>query len=272
MNLRPPRGVLWDNNFAATISATAPGTTITASGSTNTKGSWTQLFSSTAGEVVGMNISITNNTTASSAVTMLLDIGIGGAGSEVVKVENLLMSLSSLAGAPMGTLYIPIRIPKGTRIAARCQSNTASKTTSLLISLEYAGDYPSNWAADGATTIGADTTTSTGLLHATGSSGTFSAWTNIGSTTGRILQAIRPMVGVGSDSVMSNHIGYIEIGVSSTAYARWMFQATTSEQTGPVYPDRFLYRQIPSGTQLQIRATVHTTADADLGFAILGLY
>lgn len=271
MQHRRPGSSLWAHNLAATVSTSTSGTTITASGSINTKGSWTQLYSSTAANVVGMTLCPLANTTASSAVTMLIDIGIGGAGSEVVKIPNLIIH-NQVGNSTIGASHIPIFIPKGTRIAARCQSNTASKTASLICLLEYEGDHPAYWAAAGVETIGADTTTSTGLLLTTGAGSTFSSWTNIGSTTTRVLHAIKPFVGVGSDSTMNNRLGYIEVGINSTTYSRWVFQTTASESAGLVFPDRFFYRTIPSGSQLQVRAVVDTSADTDIGVQVLGLY
>ncbi len=104
---------------AVTGSSTA--TTITASGTANVMGSWTQLIASTSKRAVAIIISLAWG----SGVDMLVDIGTGGSGSEVVLLPYLLHA----GNGPRLTHYtFMIEIPSGTRIAARCQSPTASAT------------------------------------------------------------------------------------------------------------------------------------------------
>jgi hypothetical protein len=111
----------------------AIGTTITASGSINTKGSYVQLVASTAKDYCGFYI-IPDCNSVSTATHLLIDIAIGGAGSELVIVPNWWQ-------APlldkMRASFIPIRIPSGTRIAARSQSATASQQIGLSLQAAY---------------------------------------------------------------------------------------------------------------------------------------
>ena len=55
----------------------------------------------------------------------LIDIGTGAAASEVVVIEDILYQHSTLE---LGSLWFPIHvsIPSGTRISARCQSDTTN--------------------------------------------------------------------------------------------------------------------------------------------------
>jgi hypothetical protein len=106
------------------------GTTITASGSTNTKGSYSELVAATSRDYMGFFI----GTTGASATTKhhLLDIAIGAAGSEVVILSNLYILTTAMWSA-VPTFFLPINIPAGTRISARVQSATASSAFGLTL-------------------------------------------------------------------------------------------------------------------------------------------
>ena len=81
---------------ASTVSGTSGPVTITAGGSANTKGSWTQLIASTSKKVIGLAIGFMSPT---SAGKFLIDIGTGGAGSEVVLAPDLFYYSINLHGS-----------------------------------------------------------------------------------------------------------------------------------------------------------------------------
>ncbi len=110
------------------VTGSSTGTTITASGTANTKGSWTQLIASTSKRAVAITVSLAWG----MGVDMLVDVGTGAAGSEVVLLPNL---LHPAAGPRLTHFVFMIQIPSGTRVAARCQSPTASATDVAVIYL-----------------------------------------------------------------------------------------------------------------------------------------
>jgi hypothetical protein len=109
------------------------GTVITAAGSTNTKGSYTQLVASTAKDYAGLFI-IPDVGATSTATGLLLDIAIGAGGSEQIIIPNWYQHpfLDKMASG-----FVPVRIPAGTRVAVRCQSATASQTIGISLQAAY---------------------------------------------------------------------------------------------------------------------------------------
>lgn len=94
--------------------------------SINTKGSWTTLISSTTYSGAWLLITLVNPNNLDS---FLVDIGIGGAGAEQVIIPDLNTDNQSLA-APCNRFYLfPIAIPAGTRISARCASDSSAADT-----------------------------------------------------------------------------------------------------------------------------------------------
>ncbi|HLY53942.1 MAG TPA: hypothetical protein VKS60_00210 [Stellaceae bacterium] len=113
------------------ITSGITGQSIDAGGTANTKGSWTQLASSTAYDIEGFFICWSNAgfTAQASASEFLVDVGVGASGSEVVILPNL--SLADAYGNTTNALSGPNhifwrKIPAGTRLAARCQCGATS--------------------------------------------------------------------------------------------------------------------------------------------------
>lgn len=111
-------------------SATILGTAVDAGGSANTKGAYAQIISSTVADIAGIFVIFDNQNNgsgSSNASTLLIDIAVGGAGSEVVIVPNIVLSVFLAGSAAIfgGFMpYMPVQIPAGSRIAMRCQSST----------------------------------------------------------------------------------------------------------------------------------------------------
>lgn len=111
-------------------SATILGTSVDPGGTANTKGVYSQITSSTVADIAGIFVTFDAQNTSSgssNASTSLIDIAVGGAGSEIVIVPNILLSVfaggsATQFGAAMP--YMPIQIPAGSRLAVRSQSST----------------------------------------------------------------------------------------------------------------------------------------------------
>ncbi len=113
---------------AGAVTGSSTATTITASGTANVMGSWTQVIASTTKRAVAIGVSLAWG----SGVDVLVDVGTGASGAEVVLLPTLLHA----GNGPRGTWYIfVIEVPAGTRIAARCQSSTGSATDKIAIHL-----------------------------------------------------------------------------------------------------------------------------------------
>jgi len=110
--------------------STSQGTAVTPSATANTYGSYTQLIASTARDYVGLMYSgDVHTTTFGSNLLYTFEIAIGGSGSEQIIIGSSWFYATSGGNACQDVIgwFIPVTIPSGTRIAAHCKCNGASK-------------------------------------------------------------------------------------------------------------------------------------------------
>ena len=164
------------------------GTTVTASGSVNTMGSWASVLSgaSVTEDVWGILINI-NSVGASGVNTAgLIDIGIDEAGgtSFTTKIPYLIAGNASTYTVGGGVYYyFPLFIKAGSSIGARFQNVTASRTARVWVTLYGAPARPETTRVGQvveAIGINAGTSTGTAVTAGTTSPG---SWTSIGSLT-----------------------------------------------------------------------------------------
>lgn len=184
-------------------SGTASGVSVAAAGTANTKGSWTTIVASTAFDYDLVNVVGWAANSGNVANQYAFDIGVGAAASEVVVIPNLMVY--ELAGGPyIGAksfdAQVPVSIPAGSRIAARCQSTTASKAMRVWVDgLRMGGVLPGGLTplqSQEWITYGVSTVSTAGTYVACSASGTpftWGSWTQIGTTT-KAHQYIMPVV------------------------------------------------------------------------------
>lgn len=110
--------------YGANLSTTR-GTAITAGANYNTKGSWVAVCSSLDIAIKGFFLAFGNGPTTGTQ-DYLIDIAVGGAGSEQILINNYIQSSSpgiSYNFAHNLSPFFPIPLPAGSRIALRTQSN-----------------------------------------------------------------------------------------------------------------------------------------------------
>jgi hypothetical protein len=105
----------------------AKGVVLATPGSTNVKGAWTELVASTPVALSALAIQVGGNSDLSiNSGSLLVDIGIGGVGSETVLLGDLMLTMVSteqvIARSPMA---YSLDIPAGSRLSARCQYSTS---------------------------------------------------------------------------------------------------------------------------------------------------
>jgi hypothetical protein len=91
------------------------------SGASNAKGAYTQLIAATAYPAAWILVSMPRT----GAGDYLMDIAVGGAGSEQVVLPNLPLSIQAANVGGTSTYLFPLHVPAGSRIAARGQNSTA---------------------------------------------------------------------------------------------------------------------------------------------------
>lgn len=250
----------WQHNLPATPSTSAYGTTLTAHGTSHTKGSWASIIDPVAFDCIGFFIYVGTTFTVTTRTDLLVDIGIGptGGGSEQVILSNLIggwrHGSAATGNFPMG-IYFPIGIPKGVRVSGRCQALISADTVLVTMFLIQGLSGHLHQACAGADDYGVSTASSGGTSHTAGASGSESSFADIGSTLSKNYRgAIVIPQGTMTDTI-SNALAYHwELGLGSTTLAEWWYYITTDEfMVGP-YPSVPVMTDLPVGSQLQVRA------------------
>jgi hypothetical protein len=242
---------------AGTVNLAGPnGVVLTAGAVANTKGAWATLHPAVPFEVVGLHIIAQNGGSQSGATNTrsLIDIGIGEAGSETVVIPNILSSFQSYyTYATMGSMYVPIRIPKGSRISARAQCSFASQrirvhvfVTASDFNIEGVYTVVNDYGTVLATTTGTYTTS---LQNAKG------AWYELVTTT---TYPVRSVVVMTAQPEAAVRRWLIDIGMGAAGSERVVIpdiakgSALTHRMTEPHWAGPFPVH-IPAGVRLAAR-------------------
>lgn len=252
----------WETSLTASA---RNGTTVTASGTAHTKGSYTSLIDPTSrpsyGVVVRGNLVGATNTNTS----MLLDLAYGptGGGNEQVVLPNLNMgaAIGSSTDGHAKIWFFPCYIPSGTRVSARCQAVVVSDTISVCVWLLQNPLYP--FVGGAVYDYGKDEANSRGTSVTPGN-GAFGSWTEIlqsvGGTSGLIRDHRFWHVGYDQlgDTSIANNTLLIEVGLGpdssnvTTIHTNSFTQNSTENIWGPaiIIPT---YAPAKAGTKLWAR-------------------
>lgn len=115
-----------------TVPASTSLSVVTANAVASTKGTYTQLIASTTREYRGL--AVTTNV-GSAAARFGVDIAVGAAAAEQVIIPDfhVINSVGSARQNPTQPVFIPCRIPAGTRLSARCASSTGAATIGVAV-------------------------------------------------------------------------------------------------------------------------------------------
>jgi len=257
---------------AGVVSGISSGTVITAGGTANTKGSYAQLIASTSFHAKSILFHCGNADT--NFVKLLIDIAVGAASSEQNIVENFYLD-STRINSGIQSIWMPLEIPKSSRIAVRTQSSTASQTCEIVI---YLFGYSMIGGAEfqRATSYGADLSTSTGVQVDPG--GTFhvkGAWSEIISSSTRDIRWM--IISTGDhDASMVPDGWLLDIGVGGAGSEQvivpdlYLRGETSPDILFPTFMS--MPMQIPSGTRIAARAqsSENQADDRVFDIAILG--
>lgn len=264
-----PEGAITERNSLAICSR----------GTANAKGSYVQVVASTAFAYDALLVQIFQDSASGGAQCFLLDISIGGAGSEVVVVPNLLLDSMRNTGTADVSLYIPLQIPAGSRIAARCQEAGGAGTRNACVQVTgVAGGWNNIRPCAGSViAYGVDTGTTNGTLVDQGASAnTFGSWAQLTSGTSQDHRWLGLCLGFDKQTVAPSQAnGELEIGIGSAgsevAIAKHSF-AVQSFATAVRPSCLGIFVQIPTGTRLAARfkSTAAAAADRHLTAALYG--
>lgn len=233
----------------------------------HTKGNYVELVSSTSFDWKGFALLMQSDVSGAGPTTSLTDIAIGGAGSEVDLLSNVMTSpvVSTITlFSTLAVQYIPIGIPAGTRISARGQDQSASSLNTYVGLVGFAGGFPSTPVLGRATTLGANTTTTRGVaVTSGGSSNAKGNWAEITASTSF---AIKYLIVMGA-----RQLGNFSVDIGIGAAAAEVI----------IVPDVFINTyvpmtncwpvSIPAGTRLSARCSFLGGSGQTLDVTLIGI-
>lgn len=245
-------------------------TTITSNVSANTKGSWTEIVSSTDFAASGMDLMIS---VIDGDRSFLFDIGIGSGGSESVVVPNI-PACGRSTREITSLVYYPLFIPSGARISARCQDSIGGGDMLFAICLRSTGTY--NPPFDKSATYGAITATSLGttIVPALNSKG---SWVEI--TSGTNFASRYMIVCWSADSNTEHGDLFLDIGIggsgSEIVFVPNVFNGSMGGTLDRMYqPHVGIPVTIPGNTRIACRAQYKgdsgMTDDVEIIIVLLG--
>ncbi|MDY6960304.1 MAG: hypothetical protein SV862_00175 [Pseudomonadota bacterium] len=171
------------------------------------------------------------------------------------------------SGAPSGCYDLPIWIPAGASIGAMArQAMPSAAQTFKVFAQAFGGNRnpASWWCGQRVSTIGVDASRSTGQSHTPGNSGSFSSWANLGSPLGQACGALQFMSGgeFAFNGTWSEVFYQMEFGVAGNIIGPPLMRLITNQERGWWAPQGPIFKSLPAGTQLQVRGTGSTTAQA----------
>lgn len=228
-------------------------------GAANAKGAYVQIKASTGFQYNAIQVQL--DTDGGGGQTFLVDIAFGGAGSEVVIIPNILIDSARAVHQNMVDLIIPIQIPAGTRLAARCQEVGGAGTRDVIVTLigrAGGANYPQP-SGGLIVNYGAITASTNGVLVDSGAvANAYGAWTEISAATSRDHSGIIAVLGSNKQTstlVDTNYFFQIGVGGSGSEVAIAEFASATSSALNRFHVNTFdVAAQIPSGTRLAMRA------------------
>jgi hypothetical protein len=261
------------SNSTAAVDAqftTTTGTTITASATPHSLGTITEIIASTTFESEWVEISVHGVAVSATLTDALLNIYIGAGGSEVLLIDSL-----SVGWCPVistndhpNRYWLPLRIPRGTRISAALRALVVSETIEVVV--RYGTANGAHWSGTGVETLGEVTASSRGTSVT--SSGTAPAWTSMG-TSGRAYKYIHLGIQGSNDTTAINAqfawlIGSGSVAIPGLAWLGSLINASEYHVFGRLGT----WCDIASGTALQVKAWHHQVPSGVIYATLHGVY
>lgn len=241
---------------------------ITAHASANTKGSYVDVIAATLFAASGILIHANN---ASGSSDFLLDLAIGSAGNEQIIWANIIFCRSSQTRVQYA--YVPLSIPAGVRLSARCQATTGGAIMTFGVTL-IAASALSPAALNNVTTYGAATGDSGGASIDPGAvAHTKGAYTEISSGIANPIKWLVVGIGNQANTARTGALWLVDIAIGAAAAEQVVVpnlplfanSAVDCMEPGLVC----LPCDIPAGTRVAVRAQCSITDATDRLFDIV---
>ncbi len=234
--------------FESSVSGAFVGATVTAHATNNTKGNYTQLIASTRFNAIGIIVKCS----PAVGAHYLFDIAVGAAASEQVVIPNAYFHNYSV--------FIPLKVPAGSRISCRSQCSTGGSTATVFCVM--VGGTPDISIEE--VTHGNSTTTSTGPLVTSPASGVGAYVQIVATTPFHISGMIMTPSNLGA-----GNIWIFDIGVGAGGSEQLVGQTFGSRDNE--FAQHIIPLDIPAGSRIAIRGGCGTnTATTNVGFTFIG--
>jgi hypothetical protein len=267
------RGLANSVSIGASYAAYNPiGTVLTPGGTAGTKGAWAQIGSATTSDAALLVVKLSVGFVTSSAKVATFDIGIGASGSQVVLINNVVLSGYGSYSADLKVLPIPLQLPSGTAIWARCSVDsvaTGGSYESASVSTFDAGQT-NLLAFQAIDTIGFVAGTSGGTA-VSGTSGSKGSYVQLISATTEDYYGL-----IINYDCQGNQLGYFlsDVSVGSSGNEKIIIadDVTNLTQAGQITHSCLYDVFIPAGTRISARAATNAGSSSNIGVSLLGIY
>ena len=243
---------------------------ITAHASANTKGAWQEFIASAPHQIDALQIAFHDS---NQNADWLIDIGVGASSSEVVLIENLVVSQQNTYSGvmhryPLSIVNLPISIPAGSRVSLRGQATAGNATTYPQMQALYGGGFLGSRSGSKYKTYGADTSDSGGVsIDPGGSANTKGSWTQIIASC-EAMKGFLLKFGNQTNSARSLAFWQVDLGIGAEGSEQVIVSdihlaaGTGLDLVGP-QETAFFNISIPSGTRIAVRAMCDITDATD---------
>ncbi len=242
------------------------GAVVTSSATADAKGSWIELDSGTTQEINSITVSIPSLVTVTTGNDIIIDIALGGAGSEEVIAQNINVTYGSSSSFAGRFLCLPIGIPLGSRVSVRSQSSIASQSCTVAIS-GTVGSFTSSSPFSFSESLGMDLANTRAHEYDPGAvANTKGAWSEIEASLADTYAGFSLLLSGNQNGSATDQTGLIDIGIGSAGNeeviaANIPFKVGSSELLG-IAP--CFYRVVlPKGQRLAVRAQSTNTNSSD---------
>ena len=229
------------------------------------KGAWAECIASLDAETYGLLICINSNSASAASRNSVVDIGIGGAGSEIVLIPNLIAGNASPYNILASGLwyYFPVAIPAGTRIAARAQGTVTTAFRVFIQAMQRALQPSMVKTAAYVEAVGMSVPTGTAVKSGTTADG---AWTLLGTTSQRCWFWQVGVQVTPADTNHNNNVYHIDLAEGdgtdfNTLLSSAVFSTNTTESAGLPPITVGCEVPVPAGRDIYARAQWHGTPD-----------
>jgi hypothetical protein len=245
--------------------------TIATGSPANTKGSWVTLVSGTTKTGSWVNL-ISRRGSSFTDTATIMDIAIGGAGSETIVVPDLMIGFRTLKG-----LTFPLHVPAGATVRARLASAQASAGGATYSLDVYGGEPDVGLSVPGRITAYGTVPASSGgtTITPSATANTKSSWTQLTAATTAPIHALMVLVQGVSDTMTGSYYKVdIAVGGSGSetiVIADHLLQITSVEEMTAYTPEFYpLSLNIPAGVRLAARCSAITASSSALEVAVYG--